>query len=173
MFDATEQEIPRPKNRKKRKTHYSGKKKKHTLKTQFLTNKKGLIIHKTRCNPGSKHDYAIFKETKPSIPPDIEGLLDSGYQGIQKDFPELKTRIPAKKPKGKKLTKKQKKHNKQLSKERVAIEHVIGKIKKFGIIGTKFRNRHKSYDTRMSVACGIVNFRTMLKEGMDISSFIG
>jgi len=33
FIDATEQEIPRPKNKRKRKTHYSGKKKKHTVKT--------------------------------------------------------------------------------------------------------------------------------------------
>ena len=29
--DATDQEIPRPKNKQKRRTHYSGKKKKHIL----------------------------------------------------------------------------------------------------------------------------------------------
>lgn len=35
IIDATEQEIPRPKDRKKRKTHYSGKKKRHTVKKQL------------------------------------------------------------------------------------------------------------------------------------------
>jgi len=40
--------IPRPKNKRKRKTHYSGKKKGHTVKTQITVNKAGLIIHKTR-----------------------------------------------------------------------------------------------------------------------------
>jgi DDE superfamily endonuclease len=35
FLDATEQEIPRPKNKRKRKTHYSGKKKKHTVKVQL------------------------------------------------------------------------------------------------------------------------------------------
>jgi hypothetical protein len=44
FIDATEQEIPRPKNKKKRKTHYSGKKKRHTVKTQLTVNSKGLII---------------------------------------------------------------------------------------------------------------------------------
>ena len=48
FLDATEQEIPRPKNRQKRKTHYSGKKKKHTVKTQITVNKDGLIVHKTK-----------------------------------------------------------------------------------------------------------------------------
>ena len=42
FIDATEQEIPRPKNSKKRKTHYSGKKRRHTVKTQLTVNEKGL-----------------------------------------------------------------------------------------------------------------------------------
>src|ERR1035441_5522687 len=33
--DATEQQIPRPKNKIKRRTHYSGKRKRHTVKTQL------------------------------------------------------------------------------------------------------------------------------------------
>lgn len=173
FLDATEQEIPRPKNKKKRRTHYSGKKKRHTVKTQLITNKKGLIIHKTKHRPGREHDYNIWKKTHPYIPPDIEIDADLGYQGIQKDFPQLKTRIPIKKPRGKQLTKQQKRHNKKLSKERVLVEHAISKVKKFGIIRQDFRNRLNSYDTKMSVVTGIVNFRTMLKEGMDVSSFVG
>ena len=35
ITDGTEQQIPRPKNKKKRKTHYSGKKKKHTVQNQI------------------------------------------------------------------------------------------------------------------------------------------
>jgi len=173
FLDSTEQEIPRPKNKKKRKTHYSGKKKKHTVKTQLITNKKGLIIHKTKHVAGRVHDYELWKRTHPSIPPDVELEEDLGYQGIQKDFPNLKTKIPIKKLRGKKLTKQQKRYNKKLSKERVLVEHAISKVKKFGIIGQEFRNRLNSYDTKMSVVTGIVNFRTMLKEGMDVSSFVG
>ena len=67
-LDATEQEIPRPKNRQKRKTHYSGKKKKHTVKTQITVNKNGLIVHKTRHAQGRRHDYAVFKQCHPHLP---------------------------------------------------------------------------------------------------------
>ncbi len=173
LLDSTEQEIPRPKNKKRRKTHYSGKKKRHTVKTQVLVNKKGLIIHNTRHKKGSQHDYDIWKKTRPYIPPDVEAETDSGYQGMQKDFPSLKSRLPIKKHRGEPLAEKDKKHNKELAKERVVVEHTISRIKKFNIIGTKFRNRLKTYDTKMSVACGIVNFKTMLREGMDVSSFVG
>jgi len=56
FLDATEQEIPRSNSKRKRKTHYSGKEKRHTVKTQITVNKAGLIIHKTRHARGSRHD---------------------------------------------------------------------------------------------------------------------
>jgi Helix-turn-helix of DDE superfamily endonuclease/DDE superfamily endonuclease len=46
--DCTEQPIPRPKNRMKRKLYYSGKKKKHTVKNLYTANQKGLLIYKTK-----------------------------------------------------------------------------------------------------------------------------
>ena len=73
----------------------------------------------------------------------------------------MKSRIPIKKPKGGKLTKKQKKHNRKLAKERVVIEHAIGKMKKFGIMGKKFRNRLNKYDTMTEIVGGLVNFKIM------------
>ena len=48
FVDSTEHEIPSPKNKRKRKSYYSGKKKKHTVKTQFMVNSgDGTILHKT------------------------------------------------------------------------------------------------------------------------------
>ena len=54
FIDAIEQEIPRPKNKRKRKSYYSGKKKKHTVKTQHMVNGEGLILHKTKHKKGRK-----------------------------------------------------------------------------------------------------------------------
>jgi hypothetical protein len=65
FIDSTEQEIPRPKNKIKRKSYYSGKKKKHTVKTQYMVNTKGLILHKTEHRKGRKHDYDIYKHNHP------------------------------------------------------------------------------------------------------------
>jgi hypothetical protein len=44
FLDATEKEIPRPKNKHKWKTHYSGKKKRHTVKDQLIVYSRNLII---------------------------------------------------------------------------------------------------------------------------------
>ena len=42
------------------------------------------------------------------------------------DYPSLKTKLPVKRKKGKELSKKDKRYNKKLSRERVIVEHSIG-----------------------------------------------
>lgn len=170
FLDATEQEIPRPKNRRKRKTHYSGKKKRHTVKTQIMVNENGLIVHRTRHARGSKHDYALFKWCHPSLPDEVRVGFDRGYVGIQKDYPEINSEVPFKRRspgrgkrgvKAKELTNEQKKFNRKLSKERVVVEHTISRLKKFRVMAHTFRNRLKHYDTMTNIVCGLTNFRTM------------
>lgn len=57
IIDATEQEIRRPKNSAKRKSHYTGKRRRHTVKTQLTVNSEGLIVHETKHARGRRHDY--------------------------------------------------------------------------------------------------------------------
>lgn len=96
FLDATEQEIPMPKAKRKHKTHYSDKKKKHTVKTQLTVNAKGLIVHKTSHANGSMHDYALYKHCHPNLPDKVELDLDLGYVGIKVDYPNLSCVLPIK-----------------------------------------------------------------------------
>ena len=171
FIDATEQEIPRPKNAKKRKTHYSGKKKRHTVKTQLSVNEKGLIVHKTNHARGRRHDYDIFKRSRPKLPEGVRPGVDLGYDGIQKDFPELDAMIPFKRrggrnKKGNQLTPEQKLFNSALSKARVVVEHTISRVKKFNIFGQEFRNRLRHYDLMTDIVSGLINFRIMGSKGL-------
>lgn len=168
FVDATEQEIPRPKNKRRRKKYYSGKKKKHTVKTQIVVNKKGIILDSSKHSEGKKHDYSIFKEETPEIPKDVELGGDLGYLGMKKDFPDMKTRVPYKRRKRKKLSKKEKRFNRKLGRERIIIEHTIQKIKSFKIIGSEYRNELKNYDTSFSIAAGLVNFTTMHRNNINL-----
>jgi len=161
FIDATEQEIPRPKNRQKRKSHYSGKKRRHTVKTQLTVNVKGAIIHRTPHARGRRHDYDIFKDRHPKLPNGVRPETDLGYYGIQNDFPELEPIIPFKKSKGQELEEEQKRFNKSLSKERVVVEHTIALLKKFKIMGQEFRNRLRHYDIMTDIVSGLVNLRIM------------
>ena len=159
-IDATEQEIPRPREKRKRKSHYSGKKKRHTVKTQLTVNRDGLIIHRTNHARGRRHDYAIFKQNHPKLPKGVRPGVDLGYDGIQNDFPELDVIIPFKKRRGmKRLTDEQKGFNKRLARARVVVEHTIARMKKFKIFGQEFRNRLKHYDRMTDIVSGLVNLR--------------
>jgi len=91
FIDSSEQDIPRPKNKRRRKSYYSGKKKKHTVKTQFMVNSDGTILHKTGHKHGRIHDYEIFKSNHPTTPLQVANLLDLGYMGVQNDFPAVKS----------------------------------------------------------------------------------
>lgn len=172
FLDSTEQEIPRPKNKRKRKTHYSGKRKKHTVKTQLTVNKQGLIIHKTSHVKGSMHDYALYKRCHPRLPEGVCLGLDLGYLGIKDDFPNLNCMLPFKKRnpgrgkigvKAEELSDEQRAFNRALGAERVVVEHANSKVKKYRVFGDEFRNRLKHYDMMTDIVCGLVNFRVLGK----------
>jgi len=170
FLDATEQEIPRPKDKLKRKTHYSGKKKRHTVKTQLTVNSKGLIVHKTRHAKGSTHDYALFKRSHHILPKKVKEEFDLGYVGVKDDFPDLNCVVPFKKKnpgrgkvgvKAPELSPEQKAFNKELASERVVSEHTNCRLKKFLIWGGVFRNRPRCYDIVTDIVSGLVNFRIL------------
>jgi len=99
MVFASEQEIPRPNNKRRRKSYYSGKKKKHTIKTQYIVNSEGTILHKTGHDRGRKHDYDVYKNNHPITPVQVENVFDLGYFGVQNDFPTVKSVLPVRKKK--------------------------------------------------------------------------
>jgi len=126
IIDATERPVQRPKDSAKQKKHYSGKKKRHTIKNTIVTNKTGnkiLFVGKT--NPGSIHDKRMIDEEPIIFPKGSTVWMDLGYQGYSP--PNAKrTFMPAKKPKDKELTEGQKQTNKKISSTRVHVEHGIG-----------------------------------------------
>jgi hypothetical protein len=168
--DATEQEIPRPKNKQKRKTHYSGKAKRHTVKTQLTVNSKGLIIHKTAHAKGSTHDYSLYKRSHAHLPSKVREGFDLGYVGVKDDFPNLNCVLPFKKKnpgrgkvgvKAPELPPDQKAFNNAFARERVVSEHTNSRVKKFQIWGGEFRNRPRLYDVMTDIVSGLVNFRIL------------
>ena len=84
--------------------------------------------------------------------------------GVQNDFPTVKSVLPFRKKRNKsELSDEEKKHNRKHSKLRVIVEHTVSRIKKFGIMGTKFRNKLKRYDHASDIVSGLVNFRIMMR----------
>ena len=139
LLDVTEQPIERPIHRQR--AYYSGKKKRHTIKTQLIVAAFSLHILAVACGPGRLHDFSLFKQTCPPVAPQIDVYADSGYQGISALHPKSAT--PIKKPKGRALTSDERAYNRALARLRIAIEHVNRRCKIFRIVKETYRGKHK------------------------------
>jgi hypothetical protein len=130
------------------------------VKFQVVIDRKTERIICTELFKGKAHDGTIFKTTTP-VNPAILVLGDSGYRGIQKVH--ANTLLPirhkediAKLSEEQKATRKA--NNKQISSQRMKIEHVIGRVKTFKIVAERYRNRRKRLLLRFNLICGFVNF---------------
>ncbi len=102
FIDCTEQQIPRPESKMRKKTYYSGKRKSHTVKTQLMVNNCGIIIHKTNRKKGHRHDHSIYKKNHPATQKQVVSVFDLGYIGVGKDFPEQISSLPNRKKRSQK-----------------------------------------------------------------------
>lgn len=122
----------------------------------MVINKQSKEVICTFYGRGTKHDFALFKESDLSLNEVLELLADSGYQGLQKLHENSQT--PKKKPKKGKLTKEEKAGNSELSRRRVIVENVIRSLKIFRILSERYRNRRKRFGLRFNLIAGIYNF---------------
>src|SRR6201982_3711349 len=65
---------------KKQRRYYSGKKKRHTLKTQLVVEKSTRRILCLAHDKGRRHDFRLFKTSKLHLHPETKAVVDSGYQ---------------------------------------------------------------------------------------------
>ena len=114
----------------------------------------GKVIATAFCE-GRKQDFALFKASRTVLDASILGLGDSGYQGIDKLHPNSRT--PKKKSKHHPLTDEQKAANREISRVRIAVEHVIGRLKVFRILSERYRNRRKRFALRFNLLAAICN----------------
>jgi hypothetical protein len=161
FIDSTEQQIPRPVDNNKRKMYYSGKKKRYTVKNQIMVNNRGYILHKVSHKKGKRHDYDVYIKNHPVAPKEVVTVVDLGYLGIEKDFPEQLSALPCKKKRNLDLSQEEIEYNKFHSKKRIVIEHTICRLKKYRILADVFRNKLKKHDKVSDIVAGLVNYRIM------------
>jgi DDE superfamily endonuclease len=160
FFDATERPTRRPK--RGQRAYYSGKKKRHTLKTQVV-----VVRRKKKPGPGAKprrlriaavsdtfagsvHDKKVYDETGVVVPPGVKQTGDTGYVGTVLETPTKKP------PKGQ-LTARQKAGNRRVSRRRIAAEHGIGKMKVWRIAAERYRNPLRRHTLIMKNVAGLHN----------------
>jgi len=138
----------------KPKRRYSGKKKRFVNKTQLVVNAQTQQVLCVDFALGSTHDFNLYKQSKLGIHPQIKLKTDSGYLAVKRLHANWE--LPQKNTKLKKLTKEQKKHNRQLARERIGNEHVIGKLKIFKLLEHPYRN-HSPFGLRFTLIAGLYN----------------
>jgi|SRR6185437_1727218 len=141
--------------------YYSGKKKRHTVKTQIMINKDGYILHKVGYKKGRKHDYEVYKKNHPIIPKEVLNVFDLEYLGVEKDYPEQLSALPYKKKRNQFLSDDEKEYNKNHSKKRIIIEHTISRLKKYRILADVFRNKLRRYNKVSYIVADLVNYRIL------------
>lgn len=88
MIDCPEQPIQRPSDDASQRQHYSGKKKRHTLKTEYFVNEKDRIADVSESDPGSRHDLNI-RRIGPDLPTEARAYAGSSYQGYDREHSTL------------------------------------------------------------------------------------
>lgn len=154
LLDVTEIRIERPKYNQKSK--YSGKKKYHTMKIQIIKGTDTGFIYEIQIGLGSEHDFHLFKRTFKGTSDNVTYTADLGYLGINKIHANSK--IPKKQSKNHSLTEEDIKYNKELGADRIFIEHTNGWIKRFKILGSRFRNNLNFFAPFSVLICAFYNF---------------
>lgn len=172
IFDGTENLTERPQKYDKQKDKYSGKKGTHTDLALVLSDKRTRIYYVSKYYDGKNVDFGVFKqEFPPKLPwfKKFKVLVDLGFIGIDKLYDIKELIIGEKKPRkskknpSPKLTEEQKAKNKAVSKERIFVEHAIGKMKRYRIL--KNRCRLKCSVTKnkiLGIAAGLWNYQIQL-----------
>lgn len=161
IIDATEQPIERSSDNATQKAHYSGKKKRHTRKTQIIVNENGEIRAVSGSIPGSVHDLELFRQSGAAkrIPEEVTAGGDSGYQGLHNELPKHSVFVPHKATRAHPLTPDQKLVNRELSSIRIRVENTLAELKHFKILADRFRHALELYDDIFLSVVALVNPR--------------
>jgi hypothetical protein len=98
-IDGTEVQVRRPRaNRPGRRAFVSGKKKQNTVKPTVISDGEGRLLWLGAIRPGRMHDITALRtegiEDLLRRHPGVTADVDSGYQGLARDFPGQVTARP-------------------------------------------------------------------------------
>ena len=169
--DATEQEVPKPKDKGCKKQLYSGKSHCHTLKTQLVASGR-LILHAFGALAGSVHDRQLLRASgiMRSLPALASASgkrkvrLDRGYDGAEKEWqhvPEIEVVMGVKLRRNRTVTALGRALNHVLSKKRMQIEQNIGHMKNWRVTSGLYRGPHARYFDSVCLIAGLHNFRLL------------
>lgn len=155
IVDSFEQRVQRPPHDD---SHYSGKKKQHTLKSQLAVDSDtGRIVDVSDSVPGPTADVKLLESSGllEWLPDDVGVGGDLAYLTLAK----LRRQgfSPRRKPRGKDRPPDDVVYNRAFSQFRIVVEQTIGQVRRFQSVTATDRNHRRQHSARVAAVAGLVN----------------
>jgi hypothetical protein len=160
VVDTFEQPVQRHQDRSVADTYYSGKKKRHTMKSQVAVNEQtGQVVDVPESALGPAADIKVLEESGllERLPPGVGAIGDLAYVGIDKLHPSGLGAAPRKKPRGRDRPPEDVCYNRAFAKRRIVVEHTIGRMRRYQSITQLDRNHRQGHTARVRAVAGLVN----------------
>lgn len=160
LIDTYEQPVQRHKQRSEADRYYSGKKKRHTIKTQIVVDEQDQrIVDIPPSEPGPLADITVLRRSGflARVPQGIGVLGDLAYVGMTAGYPEVAGAWPRRKPRGAPRPVEDVAYNTAFARRRVPVEHVIGRMRHFQAITQRDRQHRREITARNRAVAGLVN----------------
>jgi hypothetical protein len=164
-IDGTEVQVRRPAaNRPGRRAFVSGKKKQNTIKSTVISDGRGRLLWLGALRPGRMHDVTALRtegiEDLLRRHPGAAAEVDTGYQGLSRDFPDQVSAPPEKPRTGappEETTRWEQQRHRQSSR-RICVEHAIAEPKQWRPLQRYLGRREHFQQTALAIA-GLVSDR--------------
>lgn len=163
LVDSFETPLARPSLPPVQKKFYSGKKKRHTIKSQIVTDATGEVLSVETGHPGPKSDKTLYEGSRAAGQyPQAARRADLGYVGV----PEML--LPHKKVRGKagqkaqELTPAQQEENRYAASQRVYVEHGVRRVKAWRILRDEYRLGLGLFPMVASATVGLVHLARLV-----------
>jgi DDE superfamily endonuclease/Helix-turn-helix of DDE superfamily endonuclease len=158
LVDTFEQPTHRP--RRRQRAYYSGKKKRHTLKSQLgVDEESGRVVHVPPSVPGPTADLKLLERSRllGCLPRGVGVLGDKADIGAADLRPGVGCATPRRKPRGKPRPPEDVRYNRAVSRRRIGVEHTIRRLRVFQALTQVNRHGRKKHEQRVRAVAGLVN----------------
>lgn len=160
VVDTFEQAVRRPQSRAEADTYYSGKKRRHTLKSQVTVDGyTGHIVDVAESVPGPIADMTLLKQSglMTRLPSEVGILGDLAYVGMAQLHPQGLGTHPRRKPPGKPRPQADVSYNTAFARQRVIVEHSLLRMRRYEALTQTDRNHRQAHTERVAAVGLLVN----------------
>lgn len=162
VIDTFEHDVQRPRDRPTADRYYSGKKKRHTLKSQITVDEHtGRVVDVSASVPGPTADLTVLQQSGvlARLPAGVGALGDLAYMGIGPLHPHGLGATPRRKPRGQPRPVEDVAYNRAFARRRVVVEHTIGRMRCFQAVRQRDRHHRRHHTARVCAIAELVNRR--------------